>query len=697
LENLYKLEGGILSSEVRFLEKKLLLSFDLSKISLSKIARLIADLGYAPDISLQDLEEKRTPSRDRSFYYKLGIAGFCTGNIMLMSFPEYLGLELESMGFQTFFSWINLGLALPVLFYSASIFFASAWKGIKQGHLNIDVPVSIGILALFFQSTYEILSKTGPGYLDSMAGLVFFLLAGRWFQQKSYDQLSFEGDFKSYFPIGAKVLKDGKEKSVLLSNLKKGDVLFVRNEEIIPADARLMDPQAYLDYSFVTGESDPVSKNENEKLFAGGKIVGKGVRVQLLKTVSESYLIQLWKNHGPLKQKTQGIQFLADRLSKNFTFAILTVALLAGSYWFVQADLPTAVQISIAVLIVACPCGLALSSPIVLGNAMRFLGKNGFFLKNSQVLEQLEGIDELVFDKTGTLTLAQRDDSFAPLRKLPEEQKALVVALAKESGHPVSRQIQQELGQVTPAVLQSSQEIPGQGIRGRAGDHLVQIGNEHLFEQTISKDLTQGATGISIDGLLLTEIIRRESPRKGLKEVLVELQKSFRLSLLTGDSKMRAESLRQYFPAGAKFLWKQLPEEKLQHIKSLQQAGRKVMMIGDGLNDAGALMQANVGIVMAEKLESFAPACEVILDAESFRRLPDLLRYAKRSLWLLRIALVISLLYNLLGLGFAVQGLLSPLVAAILMPLSSLSVIFWGLGSTSLLAKSMGLILKAKE
>ncbi|MDW3652023.1 MAG: heavy metal translocating P-type ATPase [Bacteroidia bacterium] len=689
LENLYKLHPGILGAEVRFLEKKLNLRFDLDKIQLSEIAQLIANLGYAPDINLQDLDENTYIPKDRSFYYKLGVAGFCAGNIMLMSFPEYLGLQ--DLNFQHFFSWINLVLAIPVLFYSANIFFKSAWQGLKLGNLNIDVPVSLGILALFSQSLYEILSQTGPGYLDSLAGLVFFLLLGKWFQQKSYDQLYFDRDYRSYFPLSAKKIELGKEKQVLLSNLKKGDILYIRNEEIIPADALLLDTEAYLDYSFVSGESVPVLLKEGERVYAGAKLIGKGVKVSLLKAVSESYLSQLWKKYKKSTGEKVGFRRLTDQLARYFTYIILGIALLAASYWFFQESLSFALQVGIAVLIVACPCGLALSSPIVLGNAMRMLGRNGFFLKDSQVLEGIAEMDSWIFDKTGTLTQTRADLSFQQLHSLSQEEQSLVVALANESSHPLSKEISKELIAAPAAVLEESQEHPGAGLKGISQNHRIAIGNDKLLASEIEEVLEEGITGIAIDGKLVAGIDREEIVREDLKAVLRELGEDYELSLLTGDTKKRALKLLSHFPENSKFYWKQLPDEKLDHVKNLQEAGRKVIMMGDGLNDAGALMQADLGIVLSEQLESFSPASDIILDSARFSQLPSLIKYAVGSKKLLKGALIISLIYNTIGLAFAVQGLLSPLVAAILMPLSSISVIFWGMASTYYLARKMGL------
>ncbi|MEL6253301.1 MAG: heavy metal translocating P-type ATPase metal-binding domain-containing protein [Bacteroidota bacterium] len=689
LENLYKLHPGILRAEVRFLEKKLTLRFDLEKIQLSEIAQLIANLGYAPDINLQDLDEKNHLPKDRSFYYKLGVAGFCTGNIMLMSFPEYLGLQ--DLNFQHFFSWINLGLALPVLLFSATIFFKSAWQGLKLGNLNIDVPVSLGILALFSQSLYEIISQTGPGYLDSLAGLVFFLLLGKWFQQKSYDQLYFDRDYRSYFPLSAKKLYKGKEEQVLLSKLKKGDILLIRNEEIIPADAILLDSGAYLDYSFVSGESVPLFLQKGERVYAGAKVVGKGATVSLLKAVSESYLSQLWKKYKSSTDKKTGIRKLTDQLARYFTYIILGIAILAGSYWLIAESLSFALQVSIAVLIVACPCGLALSSPIVFGNAMRILGRNGFFLKDSEVLEGIAEIDSWIFDKTGTLTQTRADRSFQQLHQLSQEEKSLVLALANESNHPLSKEISKELLAVPMAILEESQEHPGAGMKGISNNHRIAIGNDKLMASEIDEEVAEGITAIAIDGKLVAGINREEVPREGLKEVLGELGGSYELSLLTGDTKKRAIKLHAHFPKSSKFYWKQLPDEKLEHVKSLQEAGRKVIMMGDGLNDAGALMQADLGIVLSEQLESFSPASDIILDSERFTQLPRLMKYAVGSQKLLKGALIISLVYNVIGLAFAVQGLLSPLVAAILMPLSSISVILWGMSSTYFIARKLGL------
>ena len=297
LENLFKINPSINQSKVDFLKKTLNLKFYNQKISLKEVVELLASLGYEPQIQLDNLDKKSNSNKlNRKLLIKIGIAGFCFGNIMLISFPEYLSINPSEVFFRKFFGHLNLLLALPVFFYSASDYFLSAYKGLKKKIINIDFPISLGIAVLFFRSAYEVLTYTGAGYFDSLSGLVFFLLLGKLFQNKTYDALNFERDYKSYFPI-AVTLKNGmEEKSIPLSNLKVGDRILIRNNEIIPADSILFNGDGFIDYSFVTGESKPVEKVSGELIYAGGRQAGGLLELEVIKEVSQSYLTQLWNN-----------------------------------------------------------------------------------------------------------------------------------------------------------------------------------------------------------------------------------------------------------------------------------------------------------------------------------------------------------------------------------------------------------------
>ncbi|NND07414.1 MAG: ATPase P, partial [Saprospiraceae bacterium] len=381
LENLSRLDSSILSSKVNFLKKEVHIQYATGVISLRQVVELLSSLGYAPVLLLDKLDEDKVPTVDRSLYYKLGLAGFAFGNIMLLSFPEYLGLDPAVDGaFVRFFGYLNIVLILPVVSYSAQDYLRSAWHGLQQRHLNIDVPISLGILALMGRSFYEILSHTGAGYLDSLAGLIFFLLVGKWFQQKTFHKISFDRDYKSYFPMATHLLIHGKEKPVTIDKLKQGDRIVIREGELVPADTILLAGDANIDYSFVTGEAVLTRQVSGDKVFAGGRQMGGILQLEVLRPVDQSYLTSLWNDSAFSKSASAGTASdLADRVAKYFTAIILLIALCTLLYWLPQ-NASVAINAVTAVLIIACPCAVALSIPFTFGNVLRILGDHGFYL-----------------------------------------------------------------------------------------------------------------------------------------------------------------------------------------------------------------------------------------------------------------------------------------------------------------------------
>ena len=404
LENLRRLHKGVLSSRVNLSEREMSVDFDPNNLSLRNLVELLASIGYEPSINLADRKLRNIKDTDRSLILKIAVAGFCFGNIMLLSFPEYLGLDFGlDKELATWFSWIILLLSLPVIFYCGSGYFTSAIKGIKQKHLNIDVPIVLGILALAGRSYYEILLNVGPGYLDSLSGLLFLLLVGRWFQNRTYSNLSFNRDFKSYFPLAVTRILNRKEASILVEELAVDDVILIRNKELIPADSILIDKVAKIDYSFVSGESQEITRHKGDHIFAGGRQMGLKARYKVIKPVSQSYLTQLWNHQTFKKTKYDPREYLINGISKYFTAVILVIATIAAIFWWI-VDPAKSVFVFTSVLIVACPCALAMATPFTLGNVMRVLGKNRLYLKNAQVVDRIAEVSTLIFDKTGTLT-----------------------------------------------------------------------------------------------------------------------------------------------------------------------------------------------------------------------------------------------------------------------------------------------------
>lgn len=691
LENLYRLNSDVYSSRINFLKKELKISFNYHELSLRQLVELLASLGYEPSINFSDTTKDKKYKIDRSLIYKFGVAGFAFGNIMMLSLPEYFGLDdIKELSFAQFFGYINIFLSLPVLLYSASDYLKSAGVAIKHKTINIDIPITIGIIALFVQSVYEIISKTGAGYLDSLAGLIFFMLLGKIFQQKTYSILSFERDYKSYFPISSiRIETNGEENSVAVSDLKVGDVILVRNNEIIPVDAELLEGDAKIDNSFVTGESFPIEMQIGDKIYAGGKQKGAAIQLRVLKEISNSYLTQLWNDEAFSKQQEERFTGITNTISKYFTLAIIAIALGSLFYWW-NINKKIAIHAFTSVLIIACPCALALSAPFTFGNVLRILGKSKFYLKNASIIEQLAKITTIVFDKTGTLTQSNSSVVHYKGKNLSVDEKNLLASVLRQSSHPLSNIIYASLERHEKIPLTHFEEIIGKGLKATANNQQITVGSAKLVG--IENGHHQNTEvyvkfGSDIKG----KFELTPTYRKNLAEVIQQLAKRHQLHLISGDNNSEQEQLAVFFPKNSPFLFSQTPEQKLYYIKKLQQNNEKVAMIGDGLNDAGALKQSDVGISISEDVNTFSPACDAILEAEKFNQLPVFIHYVKTSIRIVIISFIISFLYNIVGLSFAVQGLLSPVLAAILMPLSSITVVIFVTIATNFSAKLMNI------
>ncbi|MDX1665705.1 MAG: heavy metal translocating P-type ATPase metal-binding domain-containing protein [Saprospiraceae bacterium] len=693
LENLYKLDEGVMDSRVNISRRELHLTFDHGLTSLRSLVELLVNIGYEPAINLGDLEKECTEGLDRSLYYRIGLAGFAFGNIMLLSFPEYLGLDgIDDIVFQRLFGYLNLLLILPVVFYSGSDYLRSAYRGLRHGQLNIDLPISIGILALFGRSTYEILSHTGAGYLDSLAGLVFFLLIGKWFQQRTYQGISFDRNYKSYFPVAANRIENGTEKSVSLDKLQPGDRIAVRHGDLIPADGILVKGKGQIDYSFVTGESEWNERGKNEKVFAGGRQMGGLIELALTRTVSQSYLTELWNNEAFTKERDSRTGQLADRVGKYFTLAILAISSLTLLYWLPR-DQGIAFNAFTAVLIIACPCAVALAVPFIFGNVMRILGKRGLYLKNTYAVEAFSRIDAIVFDKTGTLSSTKKGRISWVGRSLSKREKAMVYELVRPSSHPKSRLIAEHLraqaGSIAELNLQDWTEVAGKGLRAIIDGKEIRLGSANWLREFGLICSEEEGVYLTFDGEVRGRFTLESDFRKGMAGVIDYFRQWGPMYLLSGDSAREKIRLDKYFHQDNGLHFDQSPQQKLDFIRQLQCRGRKVLMLGDGLNDAGALKQSDLGLAITEDTGHFTPACDGVLDAGCFDRLHLFSRYARSSLWLVYGAYAFALVYNVIGLSFAVQGTLSPIVAAILMPLSSISIVLYGFASSSWLGKVM--------
>jgi len=673
LENLNKLNINIITSQVSFPKKRVRITYNISDVSLKNIVELLCSIGYEPYISLDD-SKKKSKRVDYSLLFKLVTAGFAFGNVMFLSFPEYFEInEFWLNQYKPFFHQIMLVFSIPVVIYSAQDYFISAFKGLKHSVLNIDVPIALGILVLFFRSIYDITTQVGQGFLDSLCGLVFFLLLGKFFQQKTYSFLSFERDYKSYFPIAVTKINGNNESAIPVHEIKKGDRILIRNEELIPVDAILIKGEARIDYSFVTGESKPIKKISGDKLFAGGKQTEGILEIEATKSISQSYLTQLWSNDVFNVNKQDRLETLTNTISKYFTIIILCITFLTGVYWYL-VDVFVLVNAVSAVLIVACPCALALSAPFTLGNVLRILGKQKIYLKNATVIEALAKITTVVFDKTGTLTQSKESSIEYIGKQLSEADVATIKSLLRISNHPLSRILYDYLPESNYYDVSEFKEQIGKGIAGVINEKTIKIGSAS-FLGAVANEHNQTTVYISVNEELLGRYLIKNKYRDGVLSVFENLSSQNELIVLSGDNEGEKKYLEGILPKNTQLLFHQNPEDKLKHIKLLQSQGEQVLMVGDGLNDSGALAQSDVGIVISENVNVFSPACDIIIDAQKFKKIPSVLKIAKQSKKLIIASFILSFLYNIIGLSFAVTGNLSPIIAAILMPVSSISVV----------------------
>ncbi len=675
LEHLKKLDPNIISSEANFTARTLTLTVKKER-QLSEVAALLSSIGYRPE--LRQKENQRT-QYDKNLLLQLGVAAFAFGSVMLWTFPEYLGIDASFEAFRNFSAYLSLLVAIPVLIYSAQSYLKSAYHAIRTGQLNLDIPIALGIIVLFTKSAITVIQMEGSGYFDSFTGFVFFLLIGKWFQSRTYRSLSFDNDPKAYFPLGVHRIKANydEDEIVQIDTLQTDDVIRIFNEEIIPCDGELIAERAVIDTSFITGESELVSLSKGDRIYAGSKLIGTAVLIKIRSTTNQSKFASIWNRTD---QRTQ--RFIENRenlLSKYFLIGVGILATTAGIVW-AFIDPSQIVDIVTAILVVACPCALALSFPFVYGNALRKLGRNGFYFKNSSHIQSMANIDHIVFDKTGTLTR----DRLEGVQYNGRDYKAFapaVLELARQSTHPYSKSITNYLIEKTDRVADIKQfiEEKGRGISGISenGDTIA-IGNAHFVG---AESTGQSGSFLKINDQIMGFFSFQSELRTDMLSTIKTLSNRYHLTLLSGDQDTDAQ-LFEPVKSLIDMHFSMHPDDKSSFIQRLKDDEERVLFVGDGLNDTSALEAADLGVSVAEDEFRFTPKCDAIIKGKKIHALPQFLSFGKFAERALQICLYFSLLYNAVGITFAFMGYVTPLFAAILMPLSSITVVFL---STSLI------------
>jgi Cu+-exporting ATPase len=663
LEQLWRFDDGVARTEVDLVRRVVRVDFDPAATSPRAVAEALAALGYPPVLEAERPVDP-APAIRRSLYLKLGVAGFAFGNMMLFSIPRYVNGAPLAPEFQRLFDGLNLAFAVPVLVYAASDWFRGALAALRARAVTLDVPVALGLVTLFVRSAVDIGLGRGEGFLDSFAGLVFFLLIGRLLQHKAFEALAFDRTVRSFLPLSARVEREGGEALVAIDRLGAGDVVRLRCGEVVPADGAALEAGA-VDYAFVTGEAEPVAIAAGDAVRAGGRAAHGGLRVRLAGTPSDSRLAALWSDPAFSRRKAHALTDLSTQFGRAFTIGAIALAAVGAAAWW--PDAVTAADVATAVLIIACPCALTLAAPITLGTAMGVLGRYGCYLKHPGVLLDLATVSVVVFDKTGTLT--RGTGSQVTVRGLSAAALRRVRRLAAASTHPISRAVAAsgEAGGELSAVV----EQEGHGLRGIVDGVPVAIGAAGF----VGGDATVAVAGrayAAVGGELGT-IDVASAERPGVVDAVDALRGRYQTWLLSGDAAPGVTGWAARFDGRVRF--GQSPGDKLAAIAAHQADGRGVLMIGDGLNDAGALAAADAGIAVSDDTACLVPACDAMLRGDRVAALPAILRYARRARRVVALCLAVSVLYNAIGLWLALTAQLTPLASAILMPVSSLTIV----------------------
>lgn len=679
LETLPERMEGVWKSEVHFPSKSVRVSFDPARITEDELETQFRTMGFPP----LPHHDASTTHIHRPLIARLAVAGFAFGNVMMMSLADYVGgPTFRDSGFEYGFKVWSMVLTLPVLLFSAAPFFQRAWAGIRQRSMNLDMPVALGILTLTAQSLW----MDGLGYFDSLAGLVFFLLLGQWYQNRSQARLMREHSLDEWLPVKVtQVQEDGQENLVPLAALNAGMTLRLLHGEIVPADGRLTSPEATLDLAFLNGESMPKTVKSGQTIQAGSRNVGASFHLVVDKAVNQSELMRMWNSEAFQKDLRSTLLTPIDEVAQHFTWVVLTLATIGWLAWW--PDVTMAWTVFASVLIVACPCALALSIPFAYGATARHLASRGFFLKHVDVVERFAQIHDIVFDKTGTLTTSSTFTvQWHPAADMSPMAIEAAVSLANQSAHPLSRALVSwsDVG-VAKVPITSYRECPGQGLEGQIQGRTWRLGSAAFTGSSVPRSAEGTWVHLACDGqtqgaFFLTRPLRPDAAK--LLQTLKE--QGHPLHLLSGDGDGEAPRFVTWF--GSEHMhFQQSPQAKMDFVDRLDQ----VAMVGDGLNDAGALRKATLGLAVADQLYAFTPSADALVEASSLGNLPEAIALATSARTTVKLLLAVSVAYNLVGLGFALQGWLSPLVAAVLMPLSSLTVVVLALTRANLAANKL--------
>ncbi len=697
--------SGVEDAKVNLTGRRLHLKWNNSRLKLSKILTSLGAIGYAATPFDQEAAEGSLKRENQKLLYRMGFAAFAMMNLFWVSVSLYAGAD--SGEFRGLFHWVGFAIATPTILYSGYPFFKGAWSGLRSLHLGMDLPIAIGASITYLYSLYVTVNGTPNGevYWDTVVNFMFVILVGRYLEAISKRQaVAATQRLLDLQPKGATVLRDGKEEIVPMRAVKVGELVLVKPGEKVPVDGVIIDGASSLDESMLSGEPKPMNKGIGDRVSAG-TINGHGIlqiEVEgLLKDTALGRIISLVEEAQASKAP---IQCVADKVVPWFVAATISLAL-ATFLWWLSTDFELALMAATAVLIITCPCAFGLATPMSIAVASGFGAKHGILVKNGEVLETLSAINHFVFDKTGTLTEGRMTVGSIKMaatawrrgdEEVPQEVRMLLadlLAVERFSEHPTAVAIVEcadDLG-VSDRALKASgfDNKPGFGISAMVDGRTVLAGTpgwmehngvtrEPEFDMVAQKldEMGIGSLRCAVEGRELALIAVEDRIREDAPQMVKDMQQDgISLTMLSGDRRSTAEAIARRLGDGMDVIAEVLPEDKDRVIGELQSERHKVAMVGDGVNDAPALVRADVGIAMGSGTDVSIASADIVLMSSELRKVRLAADLSRRTLRTIRQNIGISITYNVIMVPLAMAAFVTPLVAAVSMPISSLLVI----------------------
>ena len=688
---------GIIKVQVNLTNKRLLLRWDNRQVQLSDIIKRLGDIGYAAIPFDPEAAEGSIKKQNRELLFRMAVAGFAMMNLMWISIALYSGADTADGGqFRPMFHWIGFALASLTLFYSGSIFLKGAWAGLRHRHLTMDLPIAIGATSTYLYSTYVTISgsEVGDVYFDTVVNFIFVILVGRFLEAVSKRHaVAASQRLMDLQPRVATLLTEGAEKIVPIRVVKKEDTVLVKAGDKVPVDGIVIEGNSRVDESMLSGESEPVRKDAGHTVSAGTVNLHSALTLRVTGTLRDTSLGRIIALVEEAQASKAPIQCMADRIVPWFVMITLLLATVTFLLWF-SSGFELALMAATSVLIITCPCAFGLATPMAIAVAAGQGARNGILVKNGEVLESLSRVSHFVFFKTGTLTTGSMQFQRLIAEKGEDEVELLRLAAIVErySEHSIAQAIVAAAEGQHLAINQSKpqgfESLPGHGVQAVVEGQSILLGtltwlqkkgvalDEAIREQ--ARELEAKATScihMAVDGKHIALIAIADQLRPDAQQLVSGLRAAgIRMTLLSGDRQRVADAVAEQL-GGMAVIAEVLPQDKDQVIADLQAKGEWVAMVGDGVNDAPALIRANIGIAVGSGTDVSMESADIVLMQDELDKVRLATLLSRRTLRTIRQNIGLSLTYNVIMVPLAMAAFITPLFAAIAMPISSLLVI----------------------